>query len=107
MSEVFYKAELVWNLCEIMYLEKPLDVLPRLLEWIRTHFPAPMDMTGSIMISSNPALHENYWNSLYGLVFQLQLDAAVKLLRVHPDIHTDPFQSICELLRKMPIVGVS
>jgi nuclear pore complex protein Nup85 len=39
MSEIFYKAELVWNLCEILYLENPLGILPHLLEWIRIHFP--------------------------------------------------------------------
>lgn len=107
MSEVFYKSELVWNLCEIMFLEKPVGILPGLLEWIRAHFPSPVIMAESVLASPNPAAHDEFWPAVYGLVFQLRLDSAVKLMKVHPDVMTDPFQSACELLSKMPILGVT
>lgn len=107
MSEIFYKAELVWNLCEIMYLENPLGILPHLLEWIRIHFPSALEETGTVLASPNPGLHENYWKALYGLVFQLRIDSAIKLLRIHPSFITDAFQSAFELLKKMPVFGVS
>jgi len=106
MSEVFYKAELVWNLCEIIYLEKPSGILPGLLEWIQIHFPSPIVMAETVMTSSNPACHPNYWNAVFGLVFQLRLDSAIKLLKLHPDANVDSFLSACELLKKMPIFGV-
>ncbi len=106
MSEIFYKAELVWNLCEIMYLENPLGILPHLLEWIRIHFPFAVDETGTVLLSPNPAQHNNYWEALYGLVFQLRLDSAIKLLRIHPNFSTDAFQSVFELLKKMPVFSV-
>lgn len=106
MSEVFYKAELVWNLCEIIYLEKPIGILPGLLEWIQIHFPSPIVMAETVMTSSNPACHQNYWDAIYGLVFQLRLDSASKLLKLHPDANVESFLSACELLKKMPIFGV-
>ena len=106
MSEIFYKAELVWNLCEIMYLENQLGILPHLLEWIRIHFPSAVDETGIVLSSPNPAQHDNYWKALYGLVFQLRLDSAIKLLRIHPSFSTDAFQSAFELLKKMPVFNV-
>ena len=106
MSEIFYKAELVWNLCEIMYLENPLGILPHLLEWIRIHFPNAVEETGTVLASPNPGLHENYWKALYGLVFQLRLESATKLLRIHPDFQSEAFQSAFELLKKMPVFSV-
>ena len=107
MSEIFYKAELIWNACEIVYLKKPVGILPHLLEWIKTHFPASGELCESVLESPNPALHESYWQAIYGLIFQLRLDNAIKLLRLHPSFQSDEFQSACELLRKMPIFGVS
>lgn len=106
LSDVFYKVELVWNLCEIMYLEKPIGILPHLLEWVRIHFPSPRDMCESVLESSNPSNHDDYWNSIYGLVLQLHINPAIKLLRHHADFSSDAFQSTLELLKKMPIYGV-
>jgi nuclear pore complex protein Nup85 len=106
MSEIFYKAELVWNLCEILYLENPLGILPHLLEWIRIHFPNAVEETGTVLASPNPGLHESYWKALYGLVFQLRLESATKLLRIHPDFQSEAFQSAYELLKKMPVFSV-
>lgn len=106
MSEIFYKAELVWNLCEIMYLENPLGILPHLLEWVRIHFPNALEETGTVLASPTPEFHESFWKALYGLVFQLRIDSAIKLLRIHSGFQTDAFQSAFELLKKMPVFSV-
>ncbi|XP_032790646.1 nuclear pore complex protein Nup85 isoform X2 [Daphnia magna] len=107
MSEIFYKAELVWNLCEIMYLENPLGILPHLLEWVRIHFPNALEETGTVLASPTPEFHESFWKALYGLVFQLRIDSAIKLLRIHSGFQTDAFQSAFELLKKMPVFSVN
>lgn len=107
MSEIFYKVELIWNLCEIVYLEKPTTTsLPHLVEWIRIHFPQPVEMAGSVLSSPNPSGHEDYWKAVYGLVFQLRIDSAVRLLKIHNEFESDTFQSALELLQKIPIYGV-
>lgn len=106
MSEIFYKAELIWNACEIVYLTKPVGILPHLLEWIKNHFPAAVELSDIVFESPNPASHESYWKAIYGLIFQLRLEDAVKLLRVHPNFQSEEFQSACELLKKMPIYSV-
>lgn len=110
MSEIFYKVELIWNLCEIIYLEKSSIIapLPHLLEWIRIHFPLAVEMAGTVVAShSPPALHNSYWKAIYGLVFQLRIDSAIKLLKMHDEFQSDSFQSVVELLKKMPYFGVS
>ena len=106
MSEIFYKAELIWSLCEVMYLENSHGIVPHLLEWIRIHFPLAVDDAGEVMGSNNPGYHPNYWKALYGLVFQLRLESAMKLLKVHADFSSDAFQSALELLKKMPVFSV-
>lgn len=106
ISEIFYKAELVWSLCEIMYLENPIGVLPHLQEWIRIHFPYAVDVTSEVLASPDPGLHPNYWKALYGLIFQLRIDSATKLLKIHPSFQTEAFQNTYELLKKMPIFNV-
>ena len=110
MSEIFYKVELIWNLCEIVYLEKSSSnaPLPHLLEWIRIHFPLAVEMAGTVVAShSPPALHDSYWKAIYGLIFQLRIDSAIKLLKMHDEFQSDSFQSAVELLKKMPLYGVS
>lgn len=106
MSEIFYKAELIWSLCEVMYLENSHGVLPHLLEWIQIHFPHAVEEAGEVLGSDNPGLHSNYWKAVYGLVLQLRLESAAKLLKLHADFSSDCFQSAFELLKKMPVFSV-
>ena len=107
LGEIYYKTELVWHLCEILYLERPTGVLPHLLEWIRIHFPMAGELAREVLKSPNPYLHGDYWSAIYGLLFQLQIEQALKLLGTHPDFLNDSFQSARELLKKIPIYGVS
>lgn len=106
MSEIFYKAELIWSLCEIVFLEKPTCIALNLIEWLRLHFPAALEETTSLFGSPEPAAHENYWKIVYGLVFQLQFEHVIKVLKLHPAFNSDAFQSAVELLKKMPVLGV-
>lgn len=107
MSEIFYKAELIWSLCEIVFLEKPTCIVHNLVEWIRLHFPTALEETTTLFSSPEPASHENYWKIVYGLVFQLQFEHVVRLLKLHPSFNSDSFQSVVELLKKMPVIGAS
>ena len=38
-SELLYKLELMWNLIEVLCIEKNPIILPSLLQWISLHFP--------------------------------------------------------------------
>lgn len=77
MSEIFYKEELIWSLCEIVYLENLIGILPHPQEGIYIRFPYAVDRTGIDLSPSNPGIHPDYWKALiYGLVFQLRLESA-------------------------------
>ena len=38
-SELLYKLELMWNLIEVLCIEKNPVIMPSLLQWISLHFP--------------------------------------------------------------------
>ena len=48
-SELLYKMELMWNLLEILSIEKNSVILPGLLQWISLHFPKCDEMARNVL----------------------------------------------------------
>ena len=114
-SELLYKMELMWNLLEILCIEKQSVILPSLLQWISLHFPNCDEKARNVLgaTSSNPnenveeyletpESHPEFWEAILFYILQGRTENARKLLRLHSDFNSEPFVSIDELLRKMP-----
>ena len=110
-SELLYKLELVWHLLEILYMDTTPGglVMPHLLQWISLHFPACEERARSVLSqgSESPELHGDYWEAVTQFVLQGRVDQARNLLRLHSEFTADPFTSLDELLRKMPLCSAA
>jgi len=110
-SDLLYKLELIWHLMEILYLSNTPGglVLPQLLHWVGLHFPSCEERARSVLsqASEEPEQHAEYWEAVIRFVLQGRLDQARNLLKLHSEFSTDPFLSLDELLRKMPVCSAS
>lgn len=97
-------SELIWSLCEILFLDSPAGglVITQLLDWIRIHFTDEETIL-QILQEERPDCHQFYWDTVYRLVLQGQIDHARRLLSKHTAAYSDNFQSIDDLLKRMPI----
>lgn len=105
LAHVYYKMELIWNLCEILFLDvQPSGaLLNQLLDWLRWHFPIYEMLAKEVTESDDPASHPSYWNAVYGYVLQGRITDVRKLLHVHPDSRSETFLLVDQLLRQMPL----
>lgn len=106
-SELLYKLELIWNLVEILYIDaKPGGfVMSQLLHWIALHFPDCEARARSVLSQAAdcPEGHADYWDALTEFLLQGRVDQTRNLLQLHSEFSSDPFTSLDELLRKMPL----
>ncbi|XP_064080429.1 nuclear pore complex protein Nup85-like isoform X2 [Macrobrachium nipponense] len=104
-AQLLSKMELILSLIEILFIDKKPGglVLGQLVAWIVHHFPKCSDKGDEAMASDHPHQHPSYWDAIYGLVLQGQMESVRNMLAHHPDASTDPFLSMDELLRKMPV----
>ncbi|QQP37908.1 Nuclear pore complex protein Nup85like, partial [Caligus rogercresseyi] len=106
-SELLYKLELLWNLAEILLVQKTRlgTILPQLLHWIALHFNNPDELTRDILsedIPERPESHGSYWKALTLFLLQGRTEQALKLLHLHSEMNSEPYLSLEELIRKMP-----
>ena len=100
-SELLYKQELIWNLLEILCIEKNSVILPSLLQWISLHFPKCDEKARNVLggTSSNPdenieeyletpESHPEFWDAILFYILQGRTENARKLLRLHSDFNT-------------------
>ncbi|XP_064225342.1 nuclear pore complex protein Nup85 isoform X2 [Aotus nancymaae] len=102
--------ELIWNLCEILFIEvAPAGpLLLHLLDWVRLHVCEVDSLSADVLGSENPSKHESFWNLVTILVLQGRLDEARQMLSKEAD--TSPASvGMCrimgELMRTMPILS--
>ncbi|KAL5473916.1 hypothetical protein EMCRGX_G028483 [Ephydatia muelleri] len=109
--ELFSMMELIWHLCEILYLE----VLPfgcliqQLLEWVRWHSTSYEQLQHDVISAPCPEEHQHFWHLVYKLVLQGSINEARDVLGLHSFAHHSPkvFESMDELLTKMPMMRSS
>ncbi|XP_052766096.1 nuclear pore complex protein Nup85-like isoform X1 [Mya arenaria] len=103
--KIFNMTELIWSLCEILWIDLAPGgvVISQLLEWLRWHFTEGEQLFAEITRDEFPEQHREYWDCIYRLVLQGQLDKVRILLSHNAAARTDAFLSMDEVLRKMPI----
>ncbi|KAK6643060.1 hypothetical protein RUM43_004563 [Polyplax serrata] len=107
----FYNMELIWHLCEIMFLDMvPGDVvLSHLITWIRFHVPQVEKDANKILMdehvntSINTDYASNYWIVVIDCLLQRRIDTVRSLLKLNSEADTEPFKIVDNILRTMPI----
>lgn len=102
--------ELIWNLCEILFIEvAPAGpLLLYLLDWVRLHVCEVDSLLADVLGSENPSKHESFWNLVTTLVLQGRLDEARQMLSKEAD--SNPTSAgMCrvlgDLMRTMPVLS--
>ncbi|CAH1645781.1 unnamed protein product [Spodoptera littoralis] len=107
---IFYSIECIWHLCEILYIDNiPGDiVLPYLLEWVRFHFPCHEQTAAQLLgaCERGSEEHEDYWDTVVGMVVQGRVDVARALLKLHSAGESNEFKLVDNSLRSMPVYSV-
>lgn len=105
LVETFKKIGILWHLCEMLFIDihQTGILLNQLITWISWHFDELNKAFDQIIQSENPSEHPEYWNVVYRLLFRREISHAKNLLYLHPDMKSDDFILIFELLEKMPL----
>lgn len=105
LYDTFRKIGILWHLCEMLFIDihQTGILLNQLLTWISWHFDELNFAFDEIIKSENPSNHPEYWNVIYRLVFRREIQHAKNLLYLHPNIKSNDFILIFELLEKMPL----
>lgn len=103
--KIFNMTELIWHLCEILWIDvAPAGiVISQLLEWLRWHFTEGEELFSRLQQEEFPDQHRAYWDCIYRLVLQGQIEKVRILLSQHTSFRMDAFQSMDEVLKKMPL----
>ncbi|XP_010949083.1 nuclear pore complex protein Nup85 [Camelus dromedarius] len=102
--------ELIWNLCEILFIEvAPAGpLLLHLLDWVRLHVCEVDSLSADVLGSENPSKHESFWNLVTVLVLQGRLDEARQMLSREADA-SPTSAGMCrilgDLMRTMPVLS--
>ncbi|XP_037350271.1 nuclear pore complex protein Nup85 isoform X2 [Talpa occidentalis] len=102
--------ELIWNLCEILFIEvAPAGpLLLHLLDWVRLHVCEVDSLLADVLGSENPSKHERFWNLVTVLVLQGRLDEARQMLSKEADA-SPTSAGMCrilgDLMRTMPVLS--
>ncbi|XP_064594752.1 nuclear pore complex protein Nup85-like isoform X2 [Liolophura sinensis] len=106
--QIYEMIELIWSLCEMLFIEVSPGgvILTQLLEWLRWNFCEAETQALEVMQYDPPENHKEYWDTIYRFVLQGRVDNARKLLSLHSQIGEDSFQSLDELLKKLPLQAI-
>ncbi|XP_064438245.1 nuclear pore complex protein Nup85 isoform X3 [Mirounga angustirostris] len=102
--------ELIWNLCEILFIEvAPAGpLLLHLLDWVRLHVCEVDSLLADVLGSENPSKHESFWKLVTILVLQGRLDEARQMLSKEADASPSS-AGMCrilgDLMRTMPVLS--
>ncbi|XP_035944583.1 nuclear pore complex protein Nup85 isoform X1 [Halichoerus grypus] len=103
-------VELIWNLCEILFIEvAPAGpLLLHLLDWVRLHVCEVDSLLADVLGSENPSKHESFWKLVTILVLQGRLDEARQMLSKEADASPSS-AGMCrilgDLMRTMPVLS--
>lgn len=108
---VLENIELIWHLCELLYLEVIQSdiVLPKLLEWSRLNSVEYDEIISKELHMGKGAdlrNSERYWDQVMSLLVEARFEATRALLRLHSEADSKPFMEADNLLRAIPIYTV-
>ncbi|NWH76981.1 NUP85 protein, partial [Piaya cayana] len=100
--------ELIWNLCEILFVEAAAAgaLLLHLLDWVRLHICNVDNMVREVLSSENPSKHELFWNVVDIFVLQGRMDEARQLLSKEASANPasgNMYRILDDLMKKMPV----
>ncbi|XP_054716603.1 nuclear pore complex protein Nup85-like [Uloborus diversus] len=109
LRNMFTDIELLWCLlqCLIMESHSGSRVLYKLLEWIKWHFFNAEKKLEEIGQYEEPYNHPDYWDTVIQFLLQGKVQSARLMLQTHPKFQREDFNSIDELLKKMPMYVAS
>lgn len=83
-------------------------MLPKLLEWIRFHFPKYDRNAATMLTGDLEGLDSNalYWETVFGSLLQGRIDVVRALLRLHANGNSVTFRLVDETLKTMPVYNV-
>ncbi|XP_045841516.1 nuclear pore complex protein Nup85 isoform X2 [Meles meles] len=102
--------ELIWNLCEILFIEvAPAGpLLLHLLDWVRLHVCEVDSLLADVLGSESPSKHDSFWKLVTILVLQGRLDEARQMLSKEADASPSS-AGMCrilgDLMRTMPVLS--
>ncbi|KAM7089286.1 LOW QUALITY PROTEIN: nuclear pore complex protein Nup85 [Ciconia maguari] len=100
--------ELIWNLCEILFVEAAAagPLLLRLLDWVRLHVCDVDNMVREVLSSENPSKHRLFWNVVDVFVLQGRMDEAgtcsPRKASANP-ASVNMYKILDDLMKKMPV----
>jgi nuclear pore complex protein Nup85 len=105
---VFYSIECVWHLCELLLIDGTSGaVVPKLLEWVKFHFPAAERMALEFLTQGRIVdSYEEFWPTVKGLVLQGEINMARAVLKLHLSSEKATFQLADQILKTMPVYSV-
>uniref|UniRef100_A0A803Y1T6 Nuclear pore complex protein Nup85 n=1 Tax=Meleagris gallopavo TaxID=9103 RepID=A0A803Y1T6_MELGA len=100
--------ELIWNLCEILFVEAAPagPLLLRLLDWVQLHICDVDNMVREVLSSENPSKHKLFWNVVDIFVLQGRMDEARHLLSkeaIANPTSMKMYKILDDLMKKMPL----
>lgn len=86
-----------------------------MLDWIKVHYEkaenqALMILGDKTAYFTDECIEEKYsfyWDSVFGLVLQGNIDMVKMLLNIHSQQNTEPFIQAIKILKSMPTYSVS
>ncbi|XP_077388319.1 nuclear pore complex protein Nup85 [Festucalex cinctus] len=102
---ILLAIELIWNLCEVLFIDAADALLLHLLDWVRLHKGDVDDKATHVLQSESPAEHRSYWDVVVSYVLQGRLEEVRQLLVKQATLQPDArsmFKLMDNLLSKMP-----
>ncbi|XP_017148759.1 nuclear pore complex protein Nup75 isoform X1 [Drosophila miranda] len=101
---VFYAAECLWHLFEILYMQQSQLIVPQLLNWARFYAPQIEDRaTDFLLMAEEASENDDYWNVLKSLVMVGALDVTRAILRQNRKASQPAFKAVELILASMPV----
>ncbi|XP_077589999.1 nuclear pore complex protein Nup85 [Stigmatopora nigra] len=102
---ILLAIELIWNLCEVLFIDAGGSPLLHLLDWVRLHKGDVDEKAAQVLQSESPAEHRDYWDVVVGYVLQGHLEEVRQLLTKQAVLQPaarNMFKLMDNLLSKMP-----
>ncbi|XP_016985980.1 nuclear pore complex protein Nup75 [Drosophila rhopaloa] len=101
---VFYAAECLWHLFEILYIQNNQLVVPQLLDWARFHSPQAEDRATDLLLMAEEASEsDDYWSILKSLIMLGEIDVTRAILSQNRKAVQPAFKAAELILKSMPV----
>ncbi|KAH8401109.1 hypothetical protein KR009_003119, partial [Drosophila setifemur] len=101
---VFYAAECLWHLFEILYIQQKQMVVPQLLEWARFHFPQTEERaTDLVLMGEEASESDDYWTTLKAIIRLGGVDITRAILSQNRKASQPVFKAAEAILKGMPV----